>query len=69
MKINEIETLMTRLRAFLCRPNGGVSPRPLYGFLGIPGSEYPNVEFHESQPPQLSFDTKIIEIHFRMAKV
>jgi hypothetical protein len=54
MKIIEIEILMTRLRAFLCTPNGAVSPILLYGFLGIPGSEFPNLEHsraNESQPP------------------
>jgi hypothetical protein len=37
MKIIEIEILMTRLGAFLCRPNAAFSPILLYGFLGILG--------------------------------
>jgi hypothetical protein len=72
MKIIEIEILMTSLRAFLCTQNGAVSPILLYGFLGIPRSEYPNLEHspaNESQPPWILFDTKIIEIHIQMAKV
>jgi hypothetical protein len=44
MKVIEIEILMTRLRAFLSTPNAAVSPILLYGFLGIPGCEYPNLE-------------------------
>jgi hypothetical protein len=44
MKIIEIEIVMTRLQAFLGTPNGRVSAILLYGSLGIPGSEGPNLE-------------------------
>jgi hypothetical protein len=54
MKIIEIEILTTRLQALLCTLNGAVSLILLYGFLGIQGSEYPNLEHscaNEIQPP------------------